>query len=856
MIHRQIFRTPAPGKPMVLAAFSFRHDAHLVPDLIENVRPGVHGCVMWDDRGAADTLSDETTRRQALLTEAQALGADWLLTPDPDERFERGIESWLPDLLEEGDRILWSFQLHELFSPTEIRTDGLWGRKTVLRLFPIGAAMIDPARRLHGRWAVDEDGHVCRHSGIGLFHLRMALPARRQLRRDLYAAADPERKFQAIGYDYLSDEREMVLEPIPPGRGFHPPFVEDHGLWSPPAGATGEIRPDPYEVCLTRAARSSRRRGQLSAHHVMDDLFRASPQDNDLRLLSARFACDAQAFDRALHLVDEALAARPDDLYPRILRARALIGLSRSDDAGDDIGVLDAAVPGSPLVAALACRANLARADLMAPDAAWRGIAPGDATIREGLAMVRSDLATVVIGFRNQPGLPAAVQSLLDQDEVPEVVVVNSGGGRVAVALAPFLDRIRLITCETPLQVGAARNIGIAASRAPFVAFLAGDCRARPGWVAGRLARHRAGALAVSSAVVGEDGTGPVALAANRLHYSTRHPLTDGRHLVHYGLSYSRDLLDLCGAFPPGLAATEDTVLNRRAARFAVPAWAPDVVTVHRDATTLIDLLRDERRRGLRRSAHLPYRSLAAEATPALTLQPSLRRRLALAECRLADEPGLSHAERRCAAATLWLAAQADRHGLTEGFAQIRSADALLAEAAALADRPEAALEKAEAAWALDPEDQIKARRVGELRRDCGDKDGAMAAFRAALSLDPADSAAARSLVELVALGDGAVAALAEAERRALAAPLTHQLWALAAERAGAAGLSRWAVALGQIALGGAADQAGAHARLSALHLSVPDPLPATFRRLAAARLAAAAEARRPGHRPPEPIGT
>jgi tetratricopeptide (TPR) repeat protein len=845
MLEHQVFRQPGPGEPMVLAAFSYRYDAHLVPGLIENIRPGVHGFVAWDDRSATAALSDEPTRRALLFRTARELGARWLLTPDPDERLEQGFSAWLPGLMAEGDRTVWNFDTREMWDATHMRTDGPWGGKKKVIFFPIDAAKVDPAALLHAPRVGDAQGFRKRDARINLYHLRMATPERRQLRRDLYAAADPERKFQAIGYDYLVDERGMVLEPIPEGRGFRPPFVEDHALWSPDPGALGEIRPDPYEVRFARAANAARRRGQRAAHHVMDDLFRASPQDADLRLLTARFAVEAREHDAALALADQALSRRPADLYPRLLRASALTGLGRSGEAEADLSALRHAVPGSPMIADLCARAERPRADFLSATAPWRRLAPEDAVVREGSAIARSDLATVVIGFRNQPGLLSAVQSLLQQDEVPEIVVVNSGGGTVEASLAPVLGQIRLIACEVPVQVGAARNIGVAASRAPFVAFLAGDCLARPGWVSGRLSRHRAGALTVSSAVIGQENGGPVALAANRLHYSTRDPQADPRTVLHFGLSYTRHLLDLCGIFPPGLSATEDSVLNRQALRFANPVWAPDVVTVHRDVTSLLALMQDERRRGQRRAGHAPCRPLRAEADPAQALLPAMQRRLRLGGERLLHDPGLSGAERRASLASLWLAAMADRHGVLEGLARVRAADDLLEEARRLADKPDAALARAEAAWDLDPQDPAKARQVGTFRREAGDRTGAVAAFRAALALDPADTAAARDLVALVARRDGPLAAWAEAERCALNAPLIRQHWDLAADCARLAGLGHWAVALGQIALGCAVDVPQAHTRLATLYGSLPDPLMMAFRSLTAKRLAAVAEARR-----------
>ena len=287
----------------------------------------------------------------------------------------------------------------------------------------------------------------------------------------------------------------------------------------------------------------------------------------------------------------------------------------------------------------------------------------------------------MVIGFRSQPGLLSAVHSLLDQGT--EIVVVNSGGGSVHADLAPVADRIRLITTDTDLRVGAARNIGVAASRAPFLAFLAGDCLAEPGWVAGRLAHHHAGAASVSTAVSGLPGAGLIALAANRLRYSARNPAADPRSLSHYGQSCSRHLLGLCGLFPPGLSAGEDTALNRAAACFAQPLWAPEVVTLHRDLTDLAALVADERMRGQRRAGHPPFRAFAAQPAPTVAAAPFLRRRLHQAWELVTREPGLSAAERRAVQAMQWLAAQADAQGTVEGLQRIVRADALLGRARA-----------------------------------------------------------------------------------------------------------------------------------------------------------------------------
>ena len=73
-----------PGqRPNVVAIFSFRHDAHLVPDLIENIAPMVDGWIAFDDTASTAFFSDEWGRRRALIEAALGIGARWILAVDP-----------------------------------------------------------------------------------------------------------------------------------------------------------------------------------------------------------------------------------------------------------------------------------------------------------------------------------------------------------------------------------------------------------------------------------------------------------------------------------------------------------------------------------------------------------------------------------------------------------------------------------------------------------------------------------------------------------------------------------------------------------------------------------------------------
>jgi glycosyltransferase involved in cell wall biosynthesis len=216
------------------------------------------------------------------------------------------------------------------------------------------------------------------------------------------------------------------------------------------------------------------------------------------------------------------------------------------------------------------------------------------------MRMDNQGLACVVLGLGNPPELAGAVRSLVEQRRRPEVVVVNSGGGDAAGSLrAAGLD-VRVVSFERRLLPGAARNAGIAATSSPFVAFLAADCIATPGWVEARLRLHRAGAPVVAH-VLGN--ATPASRSACAQHLLLHHRLlrdTPERQRLFFGLSYARELFDRHGLFREDLPTYEDTELNGRLAAAGVPmVHAADARTLHRYVTGPAGLLRDQYARGV-----------------------------------------------------------------------------------------------------------------------------------------------------------------------------------------------------------------------------------------------------------------
>lgn len=205
-------------------------------------------------------------------------------------------------------------------------------------------------------------------------------------------------------------------------------------------------------------------------------------------------------------------------------------------------------------------------------------------------------LAIVVLSFGPKATLKRAVASAQSQGEQAEVVVVHTGSGDPE----PLTGGARLVRSPERRFAGGARNLGVQATGAAIVAFLADDCVAESGWAEERLRAHRAGAAAVSSALLCHRPQDPVALAAHLSLYVRRLPRTPADVALRYGCSYSRELLVRRGPFREDLESGEDTEFHDRLTPEERPCWAPRVHTVHFGAERLGDFLQQQHRRGQR----------------------------------------------------------------------------------------------------------------------------------------------------------------------------------------------------------------------------------------------------------------
>ncbi len=791
--------------PKIVAVFSFRYDASLVPDLIDNINPFIHAYVALDDRGATTALTDEPPRRAALHAAARAAGADWVFAVDPDERYDPKLDRLMPVLTAPADRpVLWRFRTRELFSMDAWRADGVWANKGKVILYPASVTHTTTDHAQHGAWVRREPSWLYLDSGLNLYHLRHISPRRTRHRRDTWAAADPARIWQDIGWDYLADTRAARFTPIPPDRRFRPDRAPDDGLWAVDNPATlGPINPDPIDCRLNRIAAFRNRAGSAQAALVAADLAADHPDDTDLPLVAAALHLRAQDPAAALDALPPETAAEP--LFISLLRGRAHLALGHP------------APPQGPAPTALhvALRADAARAttDFTAPAAAWRAQVPaGPTAIAEGADNGTGPLVVIVISHAGAPSPGPALASLATQSPDTEIVLVRSGDATLH-DLGPLNARIRRIAVAAPLYVGAARNIGILASRGPYVAFLAGDCRVEPGWTAGRLARHTAGALSVSTPVLPERPDTLIGRLTAAYVFPRRDPWLPDDLTSHYGRSYDRRLFAEVGLFAPGLRAIEDTEFHSRVDPVAPPVWAPEIAIRHSDPARLGRLFDD-----LRRRARLiaPYNHPPEGPGPdwidhRIAARRAITRRIAAEHPD--GSPGLTF--RLCG----HLAERAHRQGLRDGDALLRQASALWRESRALApDQADRAAALLTQAAALLPQVAAYQTSHGHALVAAGDHANAVAAFDRALALAPGDGATLQALVAALGVLDGQTDALTRAEAQTLLAPDSASVARAAAQAALAARRPRIALFHAQRALAINPAHPAIHDLLSRVH--------------------------------------
>ncbi len=237
-----------PGRRVrLLALVAVRNEMQHLPGFVANVAPQVDGVIALDDGsqdGSSEFLEacssvievlrvapdrpvwDEPGNHRALVAAALHHGAEWILCLDADERLERDFRLRAERVIRRG-RLLgysaYAVRLRELWdSPDAFRIDGIWGRKAMARLFKARHDHDFDPRPLHGLKAPLQARRNGRYplADLSIYHLGMIRPEDRLARRRRYEVADPDTRWQRVGYAYLTDEQGVRLEKVDPRRGY------------------------------------------------------------------------------------------------------------------------------------------------------------------------------------------------------------------------------------------------------------------------------------------------------------------------------------------------------------------------------------------------------------------------------------------------------------------------------------------------------------------------------------------------------------------------------------------------------------------------------------------------------------
>jgi hypothetical protein len=240
----------ASTKPRLLALLTFHNEMSYLPDYFLNLAPHVDGVIALDDGsddGSGEFVEsqasvrelirlprrtphvwDEPRNRRLLVEAALRHDADWLVVVDADERVERDFRSRADMEMSKAEadgQLVLTAVMRELWNHADhFRCDGIWNSKRPARLFKARQDHQFDDRCLHGYWAPLNSltETTCREADLIIYHLRMLTEAERSKRQAKYQRLDPDRQFQAIGYDYLTDTAELRLQRLPSQREYRP----------------------------------------------------------------------------------------------------------------------------------------------------------------------------------------------------------------------------------------------------------------------------------------------------------------------------------------------------------------------------------------------------------------------------------------------------------------------------------------------------------------------------------------------------------------------------------------------------------------------------------------------------------
>jgi hypothetical protein len=214
----------------LVAIMGWRYEPEwMVREMHHNLLPWVDDFAVLDDRGRKDLWRHEGEYRRKLRSKARKMKADWVLVTSPDERWEKNAGEVIRPLIDDNKRkVIYQFNLKEMWDPYHYRVDGIWGRKVRRRLYPLLPNQKMAYQSIQCPSFPQNEDYKVEHVDVNIYHLKMMSRENRRMRAKVFKKLDEDNKFQGIGYDYLADERGVELEAVLKDREFFPKVTQEY----------------------------------------------------------------------------------------------------------------------------------------------------------------------------------------------------------------------------------------------------------------------------------------------------------------------------------------------------------------------------------------------------------------------------------------------------------------------------------------------------------------------------------------------------------------------------------------------------------------------------------------------------